>query len=60
MQVSKSCQLIFSDFQKIFILVISANQKYIFPIPSRSEGALASVTTLGRGCGGRGSVGRDT
>jgi hypothetical protein len=45
-------------FAKIFRFAATPNHLYKPAIPSRT-GALAIVTNVGAGCGGRGSVGRD-
>src|SRR5258708_7847438 len=47
-------------FAKIFRLTRLANQNYTSRHPVPGRGALAIVTNVGAGCGGRGSVARET
>ena len=43
----RGCQIIFSDFQKIFYFTSRPNHFYTHCIPSHSEGRFAIVTSVG-------------
>src|SRR5687767_5569034 len=51
-------QVIYFCFSEIFHFTPAPNQIYIHRCPVPFRGALAIVTNVGAGCGGRGSVGR--
>jgi hypothetical protein len=51
--LQKSCQAENQSQTKVFRFIRSANQDYIHGHPVPTRGALAIVTNVGRGCGGR-------
>jgi hypothetical protein len=54
----KSAKTCLAPFAKIFWFSEHPNHLISAAIPARTEGRIAIVTDVGRGCGGRGSVGR--